>query len=140
MLLSLFLLLLFICLFVFLHSTAIVSGTDTGSQGHIFPFLLLENNNALFLLTEACPVKSKPSRAIVKYGDPFTANCSLLSDEVEGMGWESSIGGIPLQLGVPFLLLTIPKVNDWNFEPACFINHPNGTQCERLVNITVYSK
>lgn len=87
---------------------------------------------------EACPVQTNPSRAIVRYGEPFTANCSLLSDQVEGMGWESKSGGVPLQLGVPFLLLTIPKVKEWKFDPVCFINYAEGGQCQHMLNITVY--
>lgn len=56
------------------------------------------------------------------------------------MGWESKSGGVPLQLGVPFLLLTIPKVKEWKFDPVCFINYAEGGQCQHMLNITVYSK
>ncbi|XP_075894761.1 intercellular adhesion molecule 2-like isoform X2 [Nelusetta ayraudi] len=87
---------------------------------------------------EACPIQTNPTRAIVRYGNPFTANCSLLSDQVEGMGWESNSGGVPLKLGVRFLLLTIPKVKEWKFDPVCFISNTDGEQCQRMLNITVY--
>lgn len=98
--------------------------------------------NCIFFLnfSGACPVEITPPSAHVQYGGSFRANCTRLSDQVDGMGWESSLGGVSLQHGVSSVLLNIPAVNLWDFSPACFANRNDDGQCERVVGITVYSK
>lgn len=94
----------------------------------------------MFLSVEDCPVDTTPPLAIVEYGASFRANCSQSSSQVTGMGWESSLGGVSLQEGASSVLLNIPAVTQWTFMPGCFVNLVGGNQCERLVDITVYSK
>lgn len=88
----------------------------------------------------SCPVETSPQRAVVRIGDPFAANCSSSSDQVEEMGWESSNGGVPRTPGVTSLPLTIVEVTDYGLEPQCFINFIDGDQCLHELPVTVYSK
>lgn len=108
----------------------------------LYIFIAFKNvfNFTTFLPAADCPVDTNPSSAFVEYGDSFKANCSRLSDQVDGMGWESSLGGVSLKQGVSFVLLNIPVVNQWDFSPGCFVNLVDDNQCERLVAMTVYSK
>lgn len=88
----------------------------------------------------SCPVETSPQRAVVRIGDPFTANCRSSSDQVAEMGWESSNGGVRVTSGVTSLPLNITKVTDYGLAPQCFINFIDGDQCLHELPVTVYSK
>lgn len=90
-------------------------------------------------VSSSCPVEISPPRAVVRIGDPFSANCNTSSDRVEEMGWESSNGGTSLTTGVSSLPLNIASVTDWGLEPKCFINL-DPDQCFQTMPVTVYSK
>lgn len=89
-------------------------------------------------VSATCPVEMSPTLAAVRYGDPFSANCSSLSDQTEGMGWESSLEGTPLTHGVTSIPLRIDAVTDWTVHAECYINLINGDQCSKILPITVY--
>lgn len=90
-------------------------------------------------MSSECPVISPPVAA-VRFGDPLWANCTALTEQVRGMGWESSQGGTPITAGVRSLTLNIESVTDWGLSPICFINSLDGNQCMRTLQVTVYSK
>lgn len=91
-------------------------------------------------VSSSCPVETSPQSEAVKIFAPFSANCTSLSEHVEGMGWESSNGATALTTGVSFTLLNIKSVTDWDLQPSCFINFLNGSQCFKKLDVTVYSK
>lgn len=85
-------------------------------------------------------MKISPPAAVVRFGDPLWANCTALTEQVQGMGWESSLGGSPLTVGVKSLALNIESVTHWGLNPLCFINMRNNHQCMGNLLVTVYSK
>lgn len=87
-----------------------------------------------------CPLTINPPNAAVRYGDPLWANCSASTKQVQGMGWESSQGGIPLTGGVRSVALNIPSVTDWGLSSFCYINTLDGNQCKETLQVIVYSK
>ncbi|XP_051243701.1 cell adhesion molecule 3 [Dicentrarchus labrax] len=89
-------------------------------------------------VSSSCPVKLSSPTSVVRYKDPFSANCSSSSDQVEGMGWESTNGGVPLSNESTFLALNIDSVTDWHLKPLCFINFYDGDQCAGTLPVTVY--
>lgn len=91
-------------------------------------------------VSSSCPVETQPQSAAVKILAPFSANCTTLSKQVEGMGWESSNGGTALTTGVSHTPINIESVTDWDLQPSCFINFLNGSQCSKILNVIVYSK
>lgn len=96
-------------------------------------------------VSSSCPVEISPPRAVVRIGDPFSANCNTSSDRVQEMGWESTNGRTPLTTGVSSVPLNIASVTDWGLEPKCFINldmdqMDQMDQCFQTMPVTVYSK
>ncbi|TDH03057.1 hypothetical protein EPR50_G00159150 [Perca flavescens] len=87
----------------------------------------------------SCPVKMSPSRVVVRFGDPFSVNCSSPSNQIQSMGWESPYGtGIGRQDGVSSVSLKIDSVTDWDLQPLCFINLLDNNQCAETLSVTVY--
>ncbi|XP_008281318.1 intercellular adhesion molecule 2 [Stegastes partitus] len=86
----------------------------------------------------SCKLEVSPPRVVVKYGDSFSVNCSSLYSETQGMGWESTHGGISLTTGVTSLPFNISSVDAWVIQPSCYVNLPNGEQCEEDLPVTVY--
>lgn len=108
---------------------------------HIFPVCIDEYSVfSVKHTSSSCPVDLSPPNVVVRFGDPLWANCRASTDQILGMGWESSQGGRPLTNGVTSLDLNISSVTDWGLVSFCFINRPDGTQCTRGLSITVYSK
>lgn len=85
-----------------------------------------------------CPVEIRPTIAVVRYGDPFSANCSSLSNQTEGMGWEAATGGTPLTHGISVIPLNIDSVSVWTLTAQCFINQIDGEQCSKILPFKVY--
>ncbi|XP_056256732.1 hemicentin-2 [Seriola aureovittata] len=85
-----------------------------------------------------CQAELSPPQVVVKYRDTFSVNCSSSPELTEGMGWESSQGGIALTAGISFLTLETDSVTDWTIAPMCFFNLHNGTQCSEKLPVTVY--
>uniref|UniRef100_A0A3Q2NPJ2 Ig-like domain-containing protein n=1 Tax=Fundulus heteroclitus TaxID=8078 RepID=A0A3Q2NPJ2_FUNHE len=91
---------------------------------------LLQFSGSLFQLD--------PPVVFVEYGGSTSVNCSTLScNNVEGMGWESSSGGIGLKEGVSSLELKIDEVKDWLTTPQCYVWVDGVQRIERLP-ITIY--
>lgn len=81
-----------------------------------------------------------PPSAAVRFGDPLWANCTALTEQIRGMGWESSQGGQPVTSGVRWLSLNISSVTHWGLSPICYIVLLPGGQCTKPLPVTVYSK
>lgn len=86
----------------------------------------------------SCPVEMDPPKGLVRFGEPFSAICKTLSNQTEGMGWESPLGSTQLTEGVTSLDLKIDTVTLWALEPMCYINDPDDNQCSKVLPVTVY--
>ncbi|XP_076608323.1 hemicentin-1 [Chaetodon auriga] len=86
----------------------------------------------------SCPIELSPPTAVVRFGDPFSANCSSSSSQTEGMGWESPLGGVALTNFVSSLPLEIDSVKEWVVDTKCFVNLFDGHQCSQTLPFTVY--
>lgn len=87
-----------------------------------------------------CPIVMNPPVVVVRYGDDFSVNCTSLTNQTEGMGWESSAGGTDLVKNVTDVSLYIKSVVVWNLSPMCYVNEIDGSQCLQHLPVTVYSK
>lgn len=89
-------------------------------------------------MSSSCPIELNPPTAVVRFGDPFSANCSTSSNQTEGMGWESPVGGVALTNFVSSLPFKIDSVREWVVDSKCFVNLLNGDQCSQPLPLTVY--
>ncbi|XP_024657996.2 intercellular adhesion molecule 1 isoform X2 [Maylandia zebra] len=89
-------------------------------------------------VSTSCPLEISPPSVVVRYQGSFSANCTSLSNQTDGMGWESPYGGVDLTKGVTSLLLRIDSVPVWELEPMCFVNLHDGDQCTKVLPVTVY--
>lgn len=90
----------------------------------------------------SCPIELSPLSVVVRYGDPVAINCSTQEVELEGIGWEASQGGQPLQ-SATHLTWTVENLTEWTISPLCFINPTQDSkfeQCMRSPNVVIYSK
>uniref|UniRef100_A0A3Q4GUG9 Ig-like domain-containing protein n=1 Tax=Neolamprologus brichardi TaxID=32507 RepID=A0A3Q4GUG9_NEOBR len=104
-------------------------------------FLILSMLSCIILgkpVNAACPLELSPPRVVVRFGDSLSANCTSSSDQTEGMGWESPYGGVDLTDGVTFLPFKIDSVPVWELEPMCYVNSRDGSQCTKVLPVTVY--
>ncbi|CAJ1075305.1 intercellular adhesion molecule 1-like [Xyrichtys novacula] len=83
-----------------------------------------------------CPIQMTPPTAVVEFGKPFSANCSSLSNQMEKMGWETTLGTTSNKDN--YVSLQINSVTEWDFAPQCYINMHDGEQCSEDYPITVY--
>ncbi|NP_001108576.1 uncharacterized protein LOC100141487 precursor [Danio rerio] len=82
-----------------------------------------------------CPLQITPQSVVVKYGDPVSVNCSTSVTHM-GMGWESTVGGVPLSTA-SLITWRVSELTDWEIQPPfCYINY--GKQCEVALPVTVY--
>ncbi|XP_039466796.1 cell adhesion molecule 3-like isoform X1 [Oreochromis aureus] len=86
----------------------------------------------------SCPLQMSPSRVVVRFGDSLSAKCTSLSNQTEGMGWESPYGGVDLTQNVTSLDFKIDSVPEWELGPMCYVNSRDGGQCTELLPVTVY--
>ncbi|XP_010775768.1 cell adhesion molecule 3-like isoform X1 [Notothenia coriiceps] len=90
-------------------------------------------------VSSSCEIEFSPPNVVVRFGDPFSLNCSSTSNQIDSMGWEAIYGtGTGIQFGVSSVALKIDSVKDWQMEPQCFVNLENGVQCSETLNFTVY--
>ncbi|KAL0992906.1 hypothetical protein UPYG_G00100800 [Umbra pygmaea] len=79
-----------------------------------------------------------PPRAVVRYGDSVSVNCSTSATDPEGMGWEATIGGVGFEEFVTSIIWTVAKLTDWTVETKCYVTLSNGTQPKEVLPVIVY--
>ncbi|XP_069051894.1 vascular cell adhesion protein 1-like isoform X2 [Lepisosteus oculatus] len=85
-----------------------------------------------------CPLEISPQRAVVRYGDPVTANCTA-TQTPRGMGWEATVGSTGMKTGAQSVTWSVSSLTDWTAEPKCygnFLTEPK--QCRKNLNISLY--
>ncbi|XP_026019460.1 intercellular adhesion molecule 1-like [Astatotilapia calliptera] len=103
------------------------------------PYAKLKSTSSLGNPASAsCPLQISPPRVVVRLEGSFSANCTSLSDQIDGMGWESPYGGLDLTQGVTSLLFSIDSVPAWEIEAMCYMNSRDGDQCTKVLPVTVY--
>ncbi|XP_056869919.1 hemicentin-1-like [Takifugu flavidus] len=85
-----------------------------------------------------CPIELSPSSVVVRYGDKVAINCSALTNQHQGIGWESTQGGTGLTK-VSHLTWTVDRLTDWSISPWCFIFHGTNQQCTSEPIIVLYT-
>ncbi|XP_002661307.2 intercellular adhesion molecule 1 isoform X1 [Danio rerio] len=84
-----------------------------------------------------CPLQISPQSVVVRYGDSVSVNCST-SVTHDGMGWESTKGGVPLSKA-SLITWRVSQLTDWEIEPPfCYINYGQQQQCEVALPVTIY--
>lgn len=79
---------------------------------------------------------------VVRYGQPVSINCSALTDQNNGIGWEATKGGTGVER-VSHLSWTVDRLTEWSASPFCFINPRQGSpfqQCSVYPKVVVYSE
>lgn len=89
-------------------------------------------------VTSSCVVEIDPPRAAVRYGNPLLADCKASSDQLHGVGWESSLGGVSLTPNTSSVTLNITAVTQWKFKPQCYATLNDGDQCIENLHVTVF--
>ncbi|XP_056310192.1 vascular cell adhesion protein 1-like [Danio aesculapii] len=83
-----------------------------------------------------CPLQISPQSVVVKYGDSVSVNCST-SVTHHGMGWESTVGAVPLSRD-SLIILRVSKLTYWEMQPPfCYIAYDE-QQCKVDLPVTVY--
>ncbi|XP_051988570.1 inactive tyrosine-protein kinase 7-like isoform X2 [Xyrauchen texanus] len=82
-----------------------------------------------------CPPYQLSPSTVVRYGDSVSVNCST-SVPHDGMGWESSEGGVPMTSD-SLVTLRVANLRRWDLVPICYINY-NEEQCVIDVPIITY--
>lgn len=89
-----------------------------------------------------CPIKLSPPSVVVRYGQPVTINCSTLTDQSYGIGWEATEGGTGLR-EVSHLTWTVERLTDWTASPSCYMSpRPDSPleQCTSQPRVVLYSE
>ncbi|XP_038568796.1 vascular cell adhesion protein 1-like [Micropterus salmoides] len=78
-----------------------------------------------------------PSRLVVKYDDPTSANCSVCRHTCLNslFGLEKSVGEITTN-GTT-ISWTVDRMTEWDTSPICYYNY-DGHQCCSFLNVTLY--
>lgn len=83
-----------------------------------------------------CPLKISASSRAVRFGDSFTANCSVHSTEFFGLGWE--VAQEPTRITTETFLVWSVNMTKWNISATCFALSDQGGQCQISLPLTVY--
>lgn len=89
-----------------------------------------------------CPLKLSPPSVVVRHGQPVSINCSALTDQNNGIGWEAPQGGTGVE-SVSHLSWTVDRLTDWSTSAMCYINPRPGSpfqQCHVHAKVVVYSE
>ncbi|XP_023262756.1 hemicentin-1-like [Seriola lalandi dorsalis] len=84
-----------------------------------------------------CPLTLSPSTLVVRFEDPFTANCSVSGKGFPFLGWEVPLA--PLNITPNhFLVWRVDKMTEWNITSTCYALSDHGGQCQINLPVTVY--
>ncbi|XP_038568792.1 intercellular adhesion molecule 1-like isoform X1 [Micropterus salmoides] len=103
------------------------------------PLLTFLHDVRVFSCNYSCADKPvfTPSRLVVKYGDPTSANCSVCQDCLnKTFGLEKSLGEISDKTKTP-ILWTVDRMSEWDITPICYYSFNNSPCCSKLP-VTVY--
>ncbi|XP_069051875.1 intercellular adhesion molecule 5-like isoform X2 [Lepisosteus oculatus] len=85
-----------------------------------------------------CPLEISPQRAVVRYGDPVTANCTT-TQTARGIGWEAPVGATGMKTGVQSVTWNVSSLTDWTVEPTCYGDfNTEPRECRKNLNISLY--
>uniref|UniRef100_A0AAY5F6L0 Ig-like domain-containing protein n=1 Tax=Electrophorus electricus TaxID=8005 RepID=A0AAY5F6L0_ELEEL len=85
-----------------------------------------------------CPVVLQPPAVVVEYGTSVSVNCSTSKPHF-GMAWEVSQGAVDPQEGVQLITWNVPRLEEWDIKPLCYINIKNQTKPDkRHLPVIVY--
>ncbi|KAK2817356.1 hypothetical protein Q5P01_025547 [Channa striata] len=84
-----------------------------------------------------CPLVISPSRLVVRYEDPVTANCSVTEQGFFTLGWEVPLESPGCIIG-RFLVWSVDSMTEWSIKAACFTLVETGGQCQRTLSLVVY--
>uniref|UniRef100_W5MKK8 Ig-like domain-containing protein n=1 Tax=Lepisosteus oculatus TaxID=7918 RepID=W5MKK8_LEPOC len=103
------------------------------------PLLItLKALRSIGLSSEDCPIQIRPSRLVVRYGDPVRAECTA-TQPLRGMGWEATAGPTGMQIVSQVVTWNVSSLTDWTSEPKCFGNfYQTPKQCEKKLTIVLY--
>jgi len=78
---------------------------------------------------------------VARFGEAVSANCSTALQSYLNMGWEAPLGSVsPIGQGA-LVTWSLASLNTWSIEPICYITVTGyEDQCERTLQVTVYSK
>ncbi|KAM8771633.1 intercellular adhesion molecule 2-like [Acanthopagrus schlegelii] len=77
-----------------------------------------------------------PSRLVVKYGDPTSANCSVCQHCQSSFGLEIPVGN--QEINGTLISWTVDHLTEWGLYPLCYYTAAAGHQCCSSLEITVY--
>lgn len=90
----------------------------------------------------SCPINLSPPSVVVRYGHPVAINCSTLTNESLGMGWEAAQRGTGLEM-VNHLTWAVERLVDWNISLFCYMYIPcnrQRIQCLSRPTVVLYSE
>ena len=79
-----------------------------------------------------------PSRLVVKYGDPTSANCSVCQHCQRNFGLEIPVGD--KEINGHLISWKVDHLTEWSLSPLCYYTTAAGHQCCSSLKITLYSK
>ncbi|XP_051241509.1 intercellular adhesion molecule 4-like [Dicentrarchus labrax] len=85
----------------------------------------------------SCRLMISPSTLVVRFGDPFTANCSAQSINYGGLGWEISLETSGLSQD-NFVILTVDNMTKWSITATCYALTNEGGSCDIKLPLIVY--
>ncbi|KAM7419700.1 hypothetical protein PAMA_016675 [Pampus argenteus] len=103
------------------------------------PIPTISNNSAETTQNDSCPLVISPSSLVVRFGDPATANCSVMGTSPNDnlLVWEA-----PLKSPDPtldkFLVWSVDKMTVWTNEAMCFLLSLKGNECIIYLSVIVY--
>lgn len=89
-----------------------------------------------------CPIELSPPSVVVRYGDSVSINCSALTNQNQGLSWESTEGGTGLSKA-SVLTWTVERLTDWSVSLFCNIypsKDAHFSQCASYPTIVLYSE
>ncbi|XP_019962769.2 intercellular adhesion molecule 1-like [Paralichthys olivaceus] len=93
--------------------------------------------------TAHCPLTTSPSIVVVRFGDPFTVNCSVGKMNFSALGWAVHLEAPAAPAAPEFttnqsLVWSVERMTQWSIEPKCYALCDQGGPCDIDVPVIVY--
>ncbi|KAM7394602.1 hypothetical protein PAMP_021393 [Pampus punctatissimus] len=117
----------------------VIPSLQSPSLSNPHPTPTISSNSAE--TTENCPLIISPSSLVVRFGDPATANCSVMNT---ALNWHYNllVWDVPLKSPQPtmdrFLVWSVDKMTVWNNTAMCFLTSVVGRGCFLYLSMIVY--